>query len=1228
MEHVNKVNILQWNCRGILRKKCRLQNFLSLYDVQVFALSETHLSPGIEFSLAGYNVLRYDRPDGYGGVMLGVKNGLSYKQTMCGQISHCEMVAAKIIDQSGCGMDVVSVYVAPNCRLNTVEVGNALANISSSHPMLLVGDYNAHSQSWGCHDDDTRAGTLIDMFDDLDLVVLNDGSITRMASPPRRSSAIDLTLCSSSLALDVIWRVIDDLAGSDHFPILSSINPSQFPKKSTYQPTNIPKNISWARFRGLMSEGVDLISDQVELEEKYEIFTETIKNALSSATPRNTLRTNSSNYEHPPWWDFECDNLECERVASFKKFRRNGNSNNYNDYTNTEDRMTALCNKKSEDAWRTFCSSLSAHTHLSTVWKMAKRFRGADKRIQSGSDPNDWISDFADKIAPPFVPTHFLVPECSERFIWLEEPFSFNDLNAALQSCKNTAAGLDGIKFQVLKNLPENALQFLLEIYNQILTNGTFPVCWRETKIVPILKPGKNPNQANSYRPISLLSCMRKLMEKMLCTRLDYWAERFDVHSPTQFGFRKGRGTRDCLARLSNDIQISFEKKEWTLATFLDISGAYDNVLIPELCLNLCGLQLPFKIVRLLYNLLQQKKLYFYINDKVWAQRIGFKGLPQGSVLSPLLYNINGADIDLVLTPGVSILQYADDIVLYKSGRILQEMQESLQSSLDAIEVFYSDLGLNISSDKSEIVLFSKRLPKIKFKLYINELPLQVSDEFKYLGVIFDKGLTWNSHTRYVVQKCKSRINFMKSISSTSWGCHPANMLLLFKTLVRSVIEYGCICFSEMAATHFKKLERVQWRGLRICLGLMRSTHTGTVEVLSGVPSLDLRFSFLNYKYLINAFSNEYHLIKTQLATLSNLNSQKITKIYDTVKNLEIQNAESYTQFDLKSLLNIPRIEKHNFEILKSTPAEFHSTIAPRQFLSAISRFENFTKIYTDGSKSQDGTSFGVYVQGRMESGYRLREPSGVFTSELAAILSALNFINENNGGNFLIITDSLSSIEAIQSQKISFKTHTLVMHCKELLWRLLEQNNRIVLMWVPSHVGIEGNEIVDRIAREASRNVELWNMKTYRNDLFPLAKNHMLKEWQKRWNIDKMGRFSFSILPNISLSPWFRDITDEDRNYIVTLSRILTNHTRTRNHLNRIQIVDDPICVCSENYETVDHILWQCSRFASEREQLKTSLESQEDSFATPIRDLLGQRKFDVLRDCMQFIKEIDFHF
>jgi hypothetical protein len=148
------------------------------------------------------------------------------------------------------------------------------------------------------------------------------------------------------------------------------------------------------------------------------------------------------------------------------------------------------------------------------------------------------------------------------------------------------SAGLDGIKLNLLKNLPDMGNEMLLEIYNQIFFAGTCPESWQETKVISILTPGKEPNNANFYRSISLLLCVRKLFEKMICTRLDYWAEKFETLSPSRFGFRKGRGTRDCLSLLSSDTRISFEQKKKTLAAFLDTSGAYDNLLIDVLCGN------------------------------------------------------------------------------------------------------------------------------------------------------------------------------------------------------------------------------------------------------------------------------------------------------------------------------------------------------------------------------------------------------------------------------------------------------------------------------------------------------------------------------------------------------------------------------------------------------------------------------------------------------------------
>jgi hypothetical protein len=107
---------------------------------------------------------------------------------------------------------------------------------------------------------------------------------------------------------------------------------------------------------------------------------------------------------------------------------------------------------------------------------------------------------------------------------------------------------------------------------------------WLRTKVVSILKPRKDPEPSDSYRPISPLPCARKLLKNMLCTRLNFWAEKYDVLSSSQYGFRKGRGTKDCLALLTTDVHTSFERKHQTVAEFIDISGAIDIVLIDILC--------------------------------------------------------------------------------------------------------------------------------------------------------------------------------------------------------------------------------------------------------------------------------------------------------------------------------------------------------------------------------------------------------------------------------------------------------------------------------------------------------------------------------------------------------------------------------------------------------------------------------------------------------------------
>jgi Reverse transcriptase (RNA-dependent DNA polymerase) len=136
--------------------------------------------------------------------------------------------------------------------------------------------------------------------------------------------------------------------------------------------------------------------------------------------------------------------------------------------------------------------------------------------------------------------------------------FSLTELDIALDKCDNTSPGLDGIRFPMLKKLTDESKQSILDLFNEIFRQGVIPGKWTHTKVVAILKPNKDPSQTESYRPISLLSCIRKLFERILLSRLDVWVEANNILSKTQYGFRKGLGTTDCLAKLSIDINTAF----------------------------------------------------------------------------------------------------------------------------------------------------------------------------------------------------------------------------------------------------------------------------------------------------------------------------------------------------------------------------------------------------------------------------------------------------------------------------------------------------------------------------------------------------------------------------------------------------------------------------------------------------------------------------------------------
>jgi hypothetical protein len=197
----------------------------------------------------------------------------------------------------------------------------------------------------------------------------------------------------------------------------------------------------------------------------------------------------------------------------------------------------------------------------------------------------------------------------------------------------------------------------------------------------------------------------------------------------------------------------------------------------------------------------------FYVGDIEYMSRTAYRGLPQESVLSSFLSSLLGSGVDRF------ILQYADEVVVYDSQRIMENARALVQTACLALKDFFDMVGLTISAVKSEAMVFSRKHHKPDVTLWIDGRRLPFT---KYPGVFFDSGLRWNTQVMYVQRRCLQRLNFTRSIAGTWLRAHPRCMLLLYKGLVGSILDFASECYSEMARTHFLKLERLQYRSLRI----------------------------------------------------------------------------------------------------------------------------------------------------------------------------------------------------------------------------------------------------------------------------------------------------------------------------------------------------------------------------------------------------------------------------
>ena len=661
--------------------------FLLLAPI-VIALQETWLLPTdpYNFSLFNYSLYRYDETEGerrHGGSALYINN--DYVHDLITLNTPLQAVACTI-RLHGRNLDICSIYIPPNTDNHTLERNLNRLITQFRHPFLLLGDFNAHSPMWGrnIRVPDDR-GEIVERFLDTNhLVLLNTGENTHFSLAHNSESAIDLSICSPQIAALFDWIVDTDVHHSDHYLIkLCTTFRSDDDATSAFIPRWNLKKADWAKFQEFCAVDHEQFHSP---EQGITFLTNTILSAANNSIPTTT----PPGRKRVPWWSSEVARALAKRKRAFRRYLRLRDEESLILRNRERAKCRRIIREAKKASWRSFLSQFNTQTPLSKIWSLVRSLSG--KRTFSSlpilhinnatiTEPQQVVNTIAETFSRYSSTTNYragfieefrrkstLPPNAfrSNNTETYNDDFSLSELLDAISSTGNTSIGPDKLHYSFFRHLPDNTLNFMLFTLNELWTRCIFPEDWRSANVIPLPKPGKDRRNPENYRPISLTSCFGKIFERMVGKRLEWFLETNNLLSKFQSGFRKNHSTYDHIVRLETDIRKAFKHKRHTTAVFLDISRAYDMVYRPALIWKLHRLGLRGHLAHYLVGFLSGMR-HFRLRCRSLHSNIYSleNGLPQGSCLSPILFNIMINDLFDTVPQGISCSLFADDCAIH-----------------------------------------------------------------------------------------------------------------------------------------------------------------------------------------------------------------------------------------------------------------------------------------------------------------------------------------------------------------------------------------------------------------------------------------------------------------------------------------------------------------------------------------------------------------------------------
>ena len=430
------------------------------------------------------------------------------------------------------------------------------------------------------------------------------------------------------------------------------------------------------------------------------------------------------------------------------------------------------------------------------------------------------------------------------------------------------APGPDKITTTQLKNLPGKAIVQIYYIIKSCLHISYFPDSWKTAKIIPVPKPGKSKNSLHSYRPISLLNSLSKVFEKVILIQLLKHLNKHNILIPQQFGFREGHSCIHQLLRVTEFAIIEHNKNRCTQLVLLDIAKAFDSVWHDALIYKMHKINTPQHITRIIRSYLSNRNMFVSVKGTNSRLKYIKAGVPQGSILGPLLYNIYTNDIPLSSRTHLAI--YADDTAIYTSSWNPSQATKYLQEHLNDILEYFLNWKLAVNPAKTQAITFTRKKLDLSKKVKILGHQVPWTNKVKYLGVTLDSRLAWAPAIEARTRLAYPALRKIYPLISRNSKLRKEIKVTLYKVCIRPVITYGHQVWAAAAKSHIQKTQRVQNKFLRIILNKARGTSINKLHELANIQPIG--------DYIAQSTSRTYNHLHTNplISNTGNYNVQEL----------------------------------------------------------------------------------------------------------------------------------------------------------------------------------------------------------------------------------------------------------------------------------------------------------------------------------------------------------------